>query len=146
MHVEGASTNLECVAVTKVARKFALFEKKPYKILEPATFRTDSLVKEVFDAKNAEMKMQDFEAFCKLCSFVSPLVHTLIRYNDKEKQRYQVGLLPGTVDDPLALLASQDWLGAGWDYLEIHAHMRYTLEQCRSSAAQSQPSGSPRPQ
>ena len=130
MHVEDASTNLaECVAVTKVGRKFALFEKKAYKILEPAAFRTDPIFKAVFDAKSAEMEMRDFDIFCKLCSFVSPLAHTLIRYNDTEKQRYQVGLLPGTVEDPLALLASQDWFGAGWDYLEIHAHVRYRLEQ-----------------
>ena len=119
MHVEDASTNLaECVAVTKVNRKFALFDKKAYKILEPAAFRTDPLVKAIFDTKKEEMRMQDFEVFCKLCSFVSPLAHTLIRYNDTEKQRYQVGLLPGNIEDPLALLASQDWFGAGWDYLE----------------------------
>ena len=130
MHVEDASTNLaECIAVTKVRRKLALFEKKAYKILEPAAFRTDPIVKAVFDAKSAEMEMRDFDIFCQLCSFVSPLAHTLIRYNDTEKQRYQVGLLPGTIEDPLALLASQDWFGAGWDYLEIHAHMRYRLER-----------------
>ena len=129
MHVEDASTNLaECIAVTKVGRKLALFEKKPYKILEPPEFRTDPLVKAVFEAKSAEMKMKDFDIFCKLCSFVSPLVHTLIRYNDVEKQRYQVGLLPGNIEDPLALLASHDWFGAGWDYLELHGHMRYQLE------------------
>ena len=110
----------------------ALFEKKAYKILEPAAFRTDPIVKAVFDAKSAEMEMRDFDIFCKLCSFVSPLAHTLIRYNDTEKQRYQVGLLPGTVEDPLALLESHDWFGAGWDYLEIHAHMRYRLEQVDS--------------
>ena len=129
MHVEDASTNLaEFVAVSKVGRKFNLFEKKPYQILEPAAFRTDPLVKGVFDTKSAEMGTRDFDIFCKLCSFVSPLAHTLFRYNDTEKQRYQVGLLPGNVEDPLALLKSQDWFEPGWDYLQIHGHLRYHLE------------------
>ena len=129
MHVEDASTNLaEFVAVSKVGKKFNLFEKKAYKILEPAAFRTDPLVKGVFDTKSAEMGTRDFDIFCKLCSFVSPLAHTLFRYNDTEKQRYQVGLLPGNAEDPLALLRSQDWFEPGWDYLQIHGHLRYQLE------------------
>ena len=129
MHVEDASTNLaELVAVSKVGKKFNLFEKKAYQILEPAAFRTDPLIKGVFDTKSAEMETRDFDIFCKLCSFVSPLAHTLFRYNDTEKQRYQVGLLPGNAEDPLTLLMSHDWFGPGWDYLQIHAYLRDKLE------------------
>ena len=130
MNVEDASANLtECIAQTKVGKKLALFKSKAYKILEPPAFKTDPLVKAVFEAKRTQMDMKDFGIFCELCSFVSPLVHAIIRYNDVEKQRYQVGLLPGIVEDPLALLESHDWLGAGWSYEEIHGIMRSNLER-----------------
>ena len=87
MHVEDASTNLpECIAVTKVGRKFALFDKKTYKLLEPAAFRTDPLVKAVFDAKSAEMdaRLRHLLQVVQLCESTSAHPHPVQRYGEAE--------------------------------------------------------------
>ena len=95
----------------KIGSKLALFKKKAYKILEAPSFQVDPLVNALYARKGTEMGVRDYGIFCELCILSSAMVHTVVRYNDQAKQRYQVGLIAPTAEDPLALLESHGWFG-----------------------------------
>ena len=107
----------ETMACGRVCAKLAAFRRLSYKLLNRQMFRTCEFTKYVWDTRAEEIG-PDYEPFCEACEMFAPLVNCLLRYNQQEKQRFQIGLLSPDAE-LTAYLRPNEWIPAGMSYNTI---------------------------